>query len=99
LATLPERFNEDEAFDRYIQARRIQVDMLSKIGPAIRDLLTSEQRRKLPQLTLNYLDPRYLVSIREGTGTYVGGPSFGPLGAPVFIGGIGEMMMVEAVRR
>ena len=76
-ATLPTRFDEDLAYDRYIQARRAQIDMLIRIVPVIRELLTADQRRKLPQQIVNVLDPRYLVSVRNGTGLYVGG-GFGP---------------------
>jgi hypothetical protein len=91
LALLPEKFQHDEAFDRYLQARRAQIDMMSSIVPTIRNLLTDEQRRKLPSLVLNYLDPRYLASIRNGTGTYVNGTGFSP------IGGIGvPMIFIEA---
>ena len=91
LALLPEKFQHDEAYDRYLQARRAQIDMMSSIVPTIRGLLTDEQRRKLPSLVLNYLDPRYLASIRNGTGTYVNGTGFSP------IGGIGvPMIFIEA---
>lgn len=75
LATLPTRFDEDAAYDRYVRARRAQIDMLAAVGPAIRALLTAEQRRRLPASVLNVLDPRYLDAIRSGTGTYVGAGS------------------------
>ena len=87
LAALPTRFDEDLAYDRYLRARHAQIDMLIRIVPAIRALLTDEQRRKLPPQIVNVLDPRYLVSVRNGTGLYVGGSSFGPGGfggGPVF---------------
>jgi hypothetical protein len=51
--------------------------MLMDIGPAVRELLTAEQRRKLPAEVLNLLDRRYLASIRAGTGTYVGNAASG----------------------
>jgi hypothetical protein len=92
LALLPEKFQRDEAFDRYLQARRAQIDMMSGIAPTIRDLLTDEQRRKLPALVLNYLDPRYLASIRNGTGTYVNGTGVSPIG----IIGVPGMIFIEA---
>jgi len=92
LALLPEKFQHDEAFDRYLRARRAQIDMMSALVPTIRDLLTDEQRRKLPGLVLNYLDPRYLASIRNGTGTYVNGTGFSPIGAIGFPG----MIFIEA---
>jgi hypothetical protein len=72
FAALPTRFDEAEAYERFARARRAQIDMLVTIGPAIRALLTPEQRRKLPASVLNVLDPRYLDAIRSGTGTYVG---------------------------
>jgi hypothetical protein len=80
LAKLPTRFDDGEAYDRYLYARRAQMDMLIRLVPTIRALLTDEQRRKLPAQIVNVLDPRYLVSIRNGTGLYVGGGggSFGP---------------------
>jgi hypothetical protein len=91
LAALPAHYDEGAAYDRYLQARHAQVDMLIRIVPALRELLTDEQRRKLPQQIVNVLDPRYLVSVRNGTGLYVGGAvggfpgGFGPGGfAPVF---------------
>jgi hypothetical protein len=95
LAALPKNYNEDEAYDRFQQARRAQIDMMAKLGPAIRDLLTSEQRRKVPQLVLNYLDPRYLVSIRSGNGMYVNSSSFATGGIPIMAGALGEMRAVE----
>ena len=83
LAGLPERFAEEDAYRRYVRARHAQVDLLSEIGPVVRALLTPEQRRKLPQSVVSHLDPRYLASIRDGSGTYVGGG-----GAPgMFFGG------------
>jgi hypothetical protein len=84
FASLPEVFSESEAFDRYLRARHAQVDMLIDIGPIIRELLTNEQRRKVPAQVLNAMDPRYLISIRNGTGLYVGGTGGG--GGPGFGG-------------
>jgi hypothetical protein len=92
LAGLPSHYDEGEAYDRFIRARRAQIDMLSKLAPTIRELLTPEQRRKLPQLTLNTLDPLYLASVRDGTSLYVGGGNF-PFGFG-FAGA--EMVMVAA---
>jgi len=73
FAAFPTRFDADEAFDRYRMVRRAQIDMLLRYAPAVRELLTAEQRRKLPPVVANVLDTRYLYSIRNGTGTYVGG--------------------------
>ena len=72
FASLPAHYDEGGAYDRYLRARRAQIEMLMRIVPAVRELLTAEQRRKLPQLVVNILDPRYLVSIRDGTSMYGG---------------------------
>jgi len=69
---LPVDYRQGDAFDRYVRARRAHIDLLMKTIDPVRDLLTAEQRRKLPQQVTNLLDPRYLVSIRNGTGLYVG---------------------------
>ena len=85
FAELPAKYDEGEAYDRYMRARRTQIDMLMQMAPHIRGLLTKEQRRKLPAFVVNVLDPRYLVSIRNGTSMYVGGTSFAGGGGPVFL--------------
>jgi hypothetical protein len=84
LAALPANFDEGLAYDRYLQARHAQIDMLIRVVPVIRELLTAEQRRKLPAQVVNVLDPRYLVSIRNGTGLYVGGGPGAGFGAGNF---------------
>jgi hypothetical protein len=62
----------------------------------VRALLTPAQRRRLPAQVLNMLDRRYLVSIRNGSGTYVGGGPAGFFGGPMeFIsGGGGEGVVI-----
>ena len=98
LAGLPERYDEGEAFDRFIFARRAQIGMISSLAPTIRGLLTPDQLRKLPQLTLNSLDPLYLASVRDGTSLYVGGIS--PIfGAPIFVGGGGADFVAVSISR
>jgi hypothetical protein len=91
LAALPERYDEDEAYGRYIAARRATVDLLSRIGPAVKGLLTDEQYRKLPPFISSHLEPRYLASIREGTVSFTGGRFIPPSGGAdrVFVGGGG----------
>jgi hypothetical protein len=78
-ANLGERFDEGEVYDRYIRARRTQIDMLTQVVGLVRELLSPEQKRKLPQLVVNALDPRYLASIRDGNSLYLGQslPGFG----------------------
>ncbi len=86
LGTLPDRYDEGTAYDRYMNARHATIDLLTKIGPQVKGLLTPEQRRKLPPFVASYLEPRYLASIRSGTATFVGG-MFPGGGAPVGGGG------------
>jgi hypothetical protein len=97
---LPERYDEGEAYGLYLHTRRAQIDMITQLAPTIRALLTPEQLRKIPQLTLNTLDPLYLASVRDGTSLYVGGiaPFFG---APVFFAGGGgaELAFVAGIAR
>jgi hypothetical protein len=73
MAALPNEYDGDEVSARTLAARRAQVDLMMKIGPAIRGLLTPEQLRKIPQTTLNYLDPRTLALVRDGTPMYING--------------------------
>jgi hypothetical protein len=105
LAALPTEYSESEAFDRYMAARRAQFALLAEIGPVVRQLLTGEQVRKLPTATVAVLDPRYLASVRHGTGLYVGGGSGlasggGLIGGESFVimtsvGGAGGMVIVR----
>jgi hypothetical protein len=94
LAELPVQYDEGEAYDRYIRARHAQIDMLARLVRAVRELLTPGQRRKLPAAVVNQLDPRYLALIRNGTGMYVGGNPFGPVGVEFDV----PRGVVEAVR-
>lgn len=86
LGQLPDRYDQGAAYDRYINARHATIDLLMKLGPDVKDLLTAEQRRKLPPFVASYLEPRYLASIRSGTATFVGG-MFPGMGSPVMVGG------------
>jgi hypothetical protein len=82
LAALPDKYDRDEAYRRYQKAREASVDMLIRLAPDVRRLLTPEQRRKLPALVASYLDTRYLASIRSGTaGGAAGGMMMFPGGA------------------
>jgi hypothetical protein len=87
LASLPDNYNHDDAYRRYQRAREASVDMLIRLAPDIKRLLTPEQRRKLPSFVASYLDTRYLASIRSGTAGAAGG---GPMMFP------GGMMMMPA---
>jgi len=85
FADLPDSYDHDLVYDKYMTARKATIDQLMQIAPSIRGLLTAEQRRKLPAFIASYLDNRYLASIRAGTATFTGG-GFGA-GAPFFAGG------------
>jgi hypothetical protein len=94
FAELPKYYDQGEAYDHYMQARKASVDLLMKIAPLVKDLLTPEQRRKLPAFVASYLEPRYLASIRSGTATFTGNSGFGgPAGGfaatDVFVAGVG----------
>jgi hypothetical protein len=89
LAALPTEYDNDDAYERYLSARHAQVDLLLRIVPVIRELLSDEQRRKLPASVNNLLDPRYLALIRSGSGMYLTGGGGGgtplPIDAPIAI--------------
>jgi uncharacterized membrane protein YgcG len=67
LAALPDKYDEDLAYRKYREAREDQVDMLIKLVPGIKDLLTKEQIRLLPATLQATLDVRTLRAIRSGT--------------------------------
>ncbi|HVF38368.1 MAG TPA: carboxypeptidase regulatory-like domain-containing protein [Gemmatimonadaceae bacterium] len=77
FAQLGERYDRDEAYEKYIDARKATVDLMIRLAPAIKDLLTAEQERKLPAFVSGFLEPRYLASIRSGTASFTGGMNFG----------------------
>jgi hypothetical protein len=81
FADLPNGYDKDVAYDKYITARKSTIDLLSQLAPHIKGLLTAEQRRKLPVFISSYLEPRYLASIRNGTAGFTSSTAFG--GAPV----------------
>ena len=88
LADLPERYDQGAAYDRYLEARRASVDLLADLAPHVKQLLTPEQQRKLPQLVASYLEPRYLASIRSGTASFTGSPML-PGAAAAMMAGAG----------
>ena len=88
LAALPDKYDQDDAYDRYRTAREMSVDALIKIAPAVRSLLTDDQMRKLPTFITPFLDRRYLASVRSGTaGTGLGMIMGGGMGGAVGFGG------------
>jgi hypothetical protein len=73
LATLPDNYDQGEAYDRYRMARQSSVDGLIRLAPTVRSLLTDAQYRMLPTSITAFLDRRYLASVRSGTaGTGLG---------------------------
>ncbi|HEX6558795.1 MAG TPA: hypothetical protein VF021_05015, partial [Longimicrobiales bacterium] len=94
MAQLPKQYSEAEAYNRYRNARHNQIDMLSRMVSATRDLLTGEQRRKLPSFITNYMDPRYLALIRNGTPMFLSSAgSLGPMmGADMMFMGSGTFI-------
>ena len=80
LSELPDKYNHDDAYGRYKDAREQTVDMLIKVVPDIKRLLTPAQYRVLPTSLASFLDKRTLQGLRSGT---AGGNQFG--------GGMGGM--------
>jgi hypothetical protein len=92
LAALPNKYDQDLAYDRYRHAREATVDLLIALAPRIKALLTEEQLRKLPPLVASHLDKRYLAGIRSGTQGNTGGGVFVPFMAG---GGGGQRVIIR----
>ena len=94
LADLPERYDAGEAYGRYKRARETTVDLLKRVAPEIKGLLTAEQYRKLPTIMTSYLDQRFLSAIRSGTaGAGGSGLVFGG-GVPASTGGGAQTQVI-----
>jgi hypothetical protein len=91
FTALPDSYDHDEAYHRYIGARRQTVDAMRALAPEVKKLLTEEQYRRLPPFVAQYLDTRYLASIRSGTaGLGTGGfGGFTPGGADLVMRELG----------
>jgi hypothetical protein len=70
LAELPERYDQGLAYDRYRAGREASFDLLIRIAPDVANMLTSEQKRLIPQFVASYLDVKYL---RQNRSSSVGG--------------------------
>ena len=79
FADMPVTYDQDEAYAKYRGGREASVDLLIKIAPTVRGMLTSAQRRKLGFLA-TYLDTQYLAYVRSGTASGGGGMGM-PIGA------------------
>lgn len=88
FAALPDNYDKRDVQDRYVAARKASVDLMIRLSPVIKQLLTPDQLRKLPSFIASYLDTRYLAMVRSGTQ----GAS-APFGFP---GGADVMMPVGA---
>jgi len=102
FAALPDTFEHEEAYHRYIVARRKTVDLMKGLAPAVKSLLTAEQYRRIPPFVASYLDVRYLASIRSGTAGFAGGPggfSPGGIGDLIMAGGGGGEVRVQVIRQ
>jgi hypothetical protein len=86
LADLPDRYDQGAAYDRYLEARHASIDLLAELVPRVKQLLTPEQRRKLPAFVASYLEPRYLASIRSGTASFTGAPMLPGVAAGMMAG-------------
>jgi hypothetical protein len=83
LASLPDHYDQDQAYDRYRTAREASVDALIHLTPLVKSLLTPAQIRKLPTFVTPFLDTRYLASVRSGTSGVGLGAMMLPGGMPV----------------
>jgi hypothetical protein len=71
LAALPKGpYDQDAAYDHYRAAREASVDLLLEFAPQVKNLLTPDQKRKLPASLVNSMDPKYLKAIRSSTANF-----------------------------
>jgi hypothetical protein len=97
FAALPDNYDRRNVHDRYVAARKASVDLLIKLSPTIKALLTPDQLRKLPSFVTSYLDTRYLAMIRSGTqgaSTPFGFPG-GEMALPAAVAGGGAAIIVR----
>jgi hypothetical protein len=88
FAALPDDYAHGAAYSQYRRAREQSVDLLLQVAPGVRELLSAEQRRKLPALVATHLDSRYLRSIRSATVGGGGGGEFSLPGGGVMMPGM-----------
>lgn len=97
LAALPDKYDEGQAYVSYKHGREATVDLLKRIAPQVKGVLTEAQKRQLPTIVTSYLDNRYLASIRSGTAG-AGGAGFGGGGGGPAITGDGGGRTITIVR-
>ncbi len=86
-AALPDGYDRDRIYWQYVRAREASIDILRGYAPQVKQLLTTDQRRKLPPFIATALDDRYLKTIRSGTAGGGGNMMFP--GAMMGAGGMG----------
>ena len=67
LRRFPNTYNTRDAYDRYVTARERTVDYLRTLVPRAKDVLTAQQRRRLPLQVANFLDERVLKFLRSSS--------------------------------
>ena len=93
LAALPASYDRKAAYDKYRAAREASIDVLLRIAPDVRGVLTRAQLRRLPTQALTSLDTRYLASVRSST---AGGASMGALAMLAQMGWAGGFVDASA---
>jgi len=66
MAALPEKYDLGDAYERVRTAENRSLDQMAIYGPAAKQLLTSEQVRKLPPFIALFLDNRAIRQVRPG---------------------------------
>ena len=79
FAEMPAGYHQDEAYALYREGRQASVDLLIKVAPLVKGMLSAAQQRKLGYIA-QYMDTRYLAYIRSGTAS---GGGAGPMGMPI----------------
>ena len=98
FAALPDNYDRRDVQDRYVAARKASVDLMIKLSPVIKQLLTPDQLRKIPGFIASYLDPRYLAMIRSGTqgaANQFGFPGGMEMMVPAAVGGGGPAVIIR----
>ena len=85
FAGLPDTYDRDLVYDKFIRGRKATVDLLIQLVPSVKKLLTPAQARMLPASVQSYLEPSYLATIRSGTATFTAGFFGGAMGGGGFV--------------
>ncbi len=66
LAALPMKYHRGSAYRLYRRARESSIDRLVAVAPYATGVLDERQKRSIPPLVANHLDPKYLKAVRSG---------------------------------